>query len=316
MLTQRQIKSSADVGSLPDTALDFLRFVTGFFDVIQQSGPHIYHSALLLTPQSSVIRNLYSHQIHPQASKVVCGIPTSWDSCTASAGAEHKVLDAAWSPCGRFIAASLRGEIQIHDSNTLERLSVFYPPLEFDLPSFEFLAFSLDGRLLAYVCGISNRLVVLPVSAPRLTSILRRNYYHISVWDVQTGVVIINGNIRQFGELVFSGNCRTITVLDRRGTFSTYDGVNGTYICGGNLLASSVFLPGAHWAYEESFRVFTNSESDGKLTVNIQEPRLTSTPPFHVVESFTVPPHGGEFSFSHVFFHASSTTGRVVILDL
>ena len=157
MLTQRQIKSFIDVGSLPDTAVDFLRFVTEFFHVIRQSGPHIYHSALLLTPQSSVVRKLYSHQIRSPVSKVVCGIPTSWDSCTASAGTKRKVIHAIWSPCGQFIAASFQGKIQIHDSNTLEILSVFGLPRIVILPlSFEFLAFSPDGRLLAYAGNTSR----------------------------------------------------------------------------------------------------------------------------------------------------------------
>ena len=279
MLTQRQIKPFVDAGSLPDTAVDFLRFVTEFFDVIRQSGPHIYHSALLLTPQSLVVRKLYSHQIRSPVSKVVNGIPTSWDSCTASAGANYEVLHAAWSPCGRFIAASSKGVIQIRDSNTLEGLSVFNPPRKKYLPSFEFLAFSPDGRLLAYVCKTAARLVVFPVSAPTLTSVPRSKRAYVSVWDVQTGVVIVNIRTSQFGELVFSGNCRTITLLESSGRFRTYDGVDGTDICEGELPASVGFLPDVHWAYEESFRFSTSSKSNGKLTVNIQELRPTSTPP-------------------------------------
>ena len=317
MLTQRQIKPFVDVGSLPDTAVDFLHFVTEFFDIIRQSGPHIYHSALLLTPQSSVVRKLYSDQIRSPVLKIVNGIPASWDSCTASAGAERRVLHAVWSPCGRFIAASFQGVIQIHDSNTLERLSVFNPPLQRDLPFFEFLAFSPDGRLLASVRSVSFWLVIFLVSASTLTFAPRGKDGYISVWDVQTGVAIINIHSNQSGKPVFSGNCRTFTLLGDNGTFGTYDAVNGTYFCKGELPASTGFLPGAHWAYEESFRFSTSSESDGKLTVNIQELRPTSPPPFHVVQSFTVPPHDGQISFSHVSFHASfTTTTGVVILNL
>ena len=291
--------------------------MTEFFDVIRQSGPHIYHSALLLTPQSSVVRKLYSDQIRSPVSKVVNCIPISWDSCTASAGAKRKVLHATWSPCGRFIAASFKGIIQIQDSNTLEKLFVFKPPPKKYLPSFEFLAFSPNGCLLAYVCKIAAWLVVFPVSASTLTSVLRSKIAYISVWDVQTGVVIVNIRTSQFGELVFSGNCRTITLLESYGTFSTYDGVNGAYICEGELPASLGFLPGAHWAYGESFRFSTSSKTDGKLTVNIQELRPTSTPTFHVVESFPVSLLEGEISFSHVSLHASFTTETgVVILDL
>ena len=318
MLTQRQTQSFVDVSPLPNTAVDFLRFVTEFFDVIRQSGPHIYHSALLLAPWSSMIRNLYSQQIRSPVSKIVNAIPASWDLCTASTGADYKVLHAAWSPCGRFIAAGLGTVVQIHDSNTLETLSVLEPSLRIHLASSEFLAFSPDGRLLASILHFSDWLVVFPRICICVDPIPRDR--RISVWDVQTGVVITDIRPNKFGELVFSGNCRTLTLLESRGRFSTYDGVNGTCVCEGRHAAPSGFLPGAHWAHEESFQFFTDSESNGKRMVNIQELRPNSTSPFspfHVVESFPVSPHDGQFSFSHVSFHASFTTEkRVVILDL
>ena len=158
-----------------------------------------------------------------------------------------------------------------------------------------------------------------------LTSVLSSVTAYVCAWDVQTGVVTINIDtdsfnnidIDFFDKLVFSRDCRTITLLDRNGVFNTFDGVNGTYIWGGRLPASTKFLPDAHEVYEESFRVFTSSESDGKLSVRILEFRPTSIFEFHVVESFTVSPYDGEISFSHVSFHASFTTEiGVLILDL
>ena len=94
-----QIKVSVDLGTFFDTVADGLRFVTEFFEVISEPALHIYHSALLLVPVSSMIRKLYSPQIS-SAARAVTGIPTSWDSCTAIAGATLGPRHAVWSPCG------------------------------------------------------------------------------------------------------------------------------------------------------------------------------------------------------------------------
>ncbi|KAF9645707.1 hypothetical protein BDM02DRAFT_3065560, partial [Thelephora ganbajun] len=42
-----------------ELASDCFRFVTGFFEVIDESAPHIYHSALAVSPQTSMVRKLY-----------------------------------------------------------------------------------------------------------------------------------------------------------------------------------------------------------------------------------------------------------------
>ena len=151
-LTRSQIQVSIDVDPLLDIAADCLQFVTEFFEVISLSGSHIYHSALLLAPSSSMVRKLYGKMIRSPVSKIVTGIPTSWDSCTASAGATTSgVGHAVWSPCGQFVAVGLRIAIEIRDSNTLERLSNLNPPggLIKSIP--HSLAFSPNGRLLACI---------------------------------------------------------------------------------------------------------------------------------------------------------------------
>lgn len=77
------------------------------------------------------------------------GIPESWDSCTASVVVETNGCHAAWSPCGRYIAVTSVGGVEIRDSNTLERLSVLRVG---DMEgTFKSLAFSPDGCLLACV---------------------------------------------------------------------------------------------------------------------------------------------------------------------
>ena len=144
-----QIRVVTDAETVLNTAMDCLRFVTEFFEPISQSAHHIYHSALLLSPQSSIIRKLYSQEICPPAARVIIGIPDSWDSCTASAGATTELGYATWSSCGKFIAAGLRGGVEIRDSTTLERISVLKHSgsLESFIP--HSISFSPGGHLLA-----------------------------------------------------------------------------------------------------------------------------------------------------------------------
>ena len=42
-----------------DLAEDCFRFVTGYFEIISASSPHIYHSALVAAPKDSIVRKLY-----------------------------------------------------------------------------------------------------------------------------------------------------------------------------------------------------------------------------------------------------------------
>ena len=141
-----QAKVSIDLGTLIDTTTDGLRFVTEFFEVISESVPHIYHSALPLTPASSIIRKLYG-QWMVSVVRVVTGIPSSWDSCTASAGAASTPRHAIWSPCGQYIAAGLDRDIEVRDSTTLQVCYILKPP-SFEGVCLDLLAFSPDGHQL------------------------------------------------------------------------------------------------------------------------------------------------------------------------
>lgn len=42
-----------------DLTNDCSRFVTQYFGIISISAPHIYHSALVLTPRKSIVQELY-----------------------------------------------------------------------------------------------------------------------------------------------------------------------------------------------------------------------------------------------------------------
>ena len=145
-----QIEVPVDLKTLLDTAADGLRFVTEFFEVISESVPHIYHSALPLAPASSIIRKLNSEQISSVA-RVVTGVSMSWDLCTAIAGAPSEPCHSTWSPCGQFIAVGSERDIEVRDSTTLGMLYVLKPNFENFYPNL--LTFSSDGHLLICAYG-------------------------------------------------------------------------------------------------------------------------------------------------------------------
>ncbi|KAF9645513.1 hypothetical protein BDM02DRAFT_3189660 [Thelephora ganbajun] len=146
-----------------ELANDCFRFVTGLFEVIEESVPHIYHSALPLSPQMSTVRKLYGRHANPMT-RIVHGLPISWDPAIVTM--EYHCIAAGWSPCGRFIAISNgRSTAEIRDAATLKRLTI----LESLGGQIRTLVFSPDARLLmSYTCSPEK----------------------LIIWDLQTGVLI------------------------------------------------------------------------------------------------------------------------------
>ena len=316
-----QIQVSVDVYSLLLTTTDCLRFVTEFFEVISQSAPHIYHSALLLAPKSSVVRRLYGQQIC-SPSRVVTGIPDSWDSCTASLGGTTGVRGAAWSQCGKFIAVCFKDRVAVQNSTTLERVSELRPPTSPVKVTPISLSFSHDGCLLAcvYLPLLEPDMSVLPpISLLILTSVSRLNVCTppcTVVWDIQTGMVIKEIHTWETGKVAFSGDQRTITFIARPNLYA-YDGFSGEQVCEGKLLPSSNHQLGHYWVDEGSLLFATSYGANGELTINIQKLQPASDPPLFLVESFQIPHQVGTFSFSPVSFHASFLDYKgIVILDV
>lgn len=134
-----------------DTATDFLRFVTEFFEVISRSVPHIYQVALLFAPRSSTVRKLYGQYIDLFESGVVTDIPDSWDSRTASDRPMIEVNCAVWSPDGQLVAVGWVDRVELRNPNTLESLSILKPPSSSPgiVLTPQSLAFSPDGHVLA-----------------------------------------------------------------------------------------------------------------------------------------------------------------------
>ena len=137
-----------------DLVNDYFRFVIAFFEVINTSAPHIYHSALPLSPRTSIVRELYKSYARPLA-RVVQGFPISWEPVVTTVSHSGPVDLAVWSPCSRFIAigCSNTGTVEVLDAVTLERLNTLNPLEKTQLPGFPsettlWLSFSLDSRSL------------------------------------------------------------------------------------------------------------------------------------------------------------------------
>ena len=139
----------------------------------------------------------------------------------------------------------------------------------------------------------------------------------LHVWDAQTGAIINETQIWGLGEIAFSGNRKVVHFLEGGYCFYVYDALDGTQLNKGRLSRWSSHQLGAHWAQEDLLSFATSFETDGKLVVNIQELRLTSSASYPAAKLFHVPPHGGTFSFSPASFHASFVTEtEIVVLDV
>ena len=177
-----------------DLVGDCLRFVLASFEVINVSAPHIYHSALPLSPPTSIVRELYKQYACPFA-RVVRGLPSSWEPVLVSVQLRDGVFgQAVWSPCNRFIAAIQDGHTEILDATTLSRHSTFVDP-NGEWGGFP-LNFSADGSFL-----------------------MRFNAEYFASWDFQTGgpLGIITPGLRMEDEDVvssmFSIDGRMVAVL-------------------------------------------------------------------------------------------------------
>ena len=156
-----------------DLANDCFRFVTGYFEIISTSSPHIYHSALVVAPENSIVRKLYEPHTHPFI-RVVCGAPMSWDASIAATTRSSKLETAVWSPCDRFIAITWKHArmVDVLDSTTLQQLQTLESPQ--DIPT--------DSRTLIFSPG-SHILTCSSVGRNFPSSI---ELFVVS-WDLQTG---------------------------------------------------------------------------------------------------------------------------------
>ena len=204
--------------------MDYFYFVTTFFEPINISAAHIYHSALELSPVSSIARKLYYHRHTTPFPKIVVGLISSWDWSIVVSSIDYCESSVAWSPCGQFVVVQTKEAVEIRDALSFELVSTLRPTK----PTSQLtgtLAYSPDGRSLACTCTTT-----------------------IIIWDIQTGEVAKELQYdKPFSDsLVWSSDGRTIgTIVWDQTTHTFYCGVSSetTPSCLNALLRSLTRSP-------------------------------------------------------------------------
>ena len=238
-----------------DLANDCSRFVTGYFEIISASAPHIYHSALVSTPKTSVVRKLYESHLHPFV-RVVHGALISWDSNTATKTRPSHVEVAVWSQCGRFIAIAQHrtAMVDVLDSAALQRLQTLELPQGIST-FWRALVFSPGGLVLT--CSSHNSsdsgqelfVVSWDLQTGGTVSVIRQQVPDINTMGTPSVTYSIDG--KMVGVFVWCFSSSTIFV---------YDVVSGVHVNSHSL--SDPFSNGGPisnglWAHGESFRFAT-----------------------------------------------------------
>jgi hypothetical protein len=232
------------------TARDYFQFVTNFFEVINVSATHLYHSALELSPLSSIVRKIYYHQQPHPSPRVIIGIADSWEPTSAVSTNHSHYLSSTWSPCGQFVAVAAKEAVEIWDALTLKLLSI---PHSTATTRFRHgLAYSPDGYSLA-ACSDTG----------------------IIIWDTKTGGEAINIEAEIIGDglkLVWSLDGKEIGTIssEKWETFivHVYNIATGAILSPGTLHSrSKPYI----WACNSSFQIVVTSGDQNNQTIDIFE---------------------------------------------
>ena len=268
------------------TARDYFQFVTNFFEVINVSATHVYHSALELSPLSSIIRKHYYSKRPYLSPRVITGIKESWGTTTAGSTKHSYYLSSTWSPCGQLVAVVADKVVEIWDALTLRLFSTLHST-DVATKFRHGIAYSPDGHSLA-ACSSTG----------------------IIIWDSQTGgeVTKIKCEVPDSGlTLVWSLDGKTIGAVSRRvfETISvhTYHVTSGIKLSTGILqLWNTPYL----WAHEKSFQIATMAQDHKGWTLNIFEVGSTLTK----IESFPLHINCDFEDFSPAMYRALFSIAR------
>ena len=225
-----------------------------------------------------MVRKLYESHARP-FTRVVHGLPMSWDGSTAATIRPFEIRVTAWSPCDRFIAVTWDDtmKVEILDSVTLQRLQTL-ETLQAQAISTErsALAFSPDGRMLTCFGPCLSDEELFAVS-----------------WDLQTGDVTSairwkrKGRTMKSPPITYLANGKTVGVCCRysrgRNSVDVLDVTSGVRLRSHSLGRS---IPRDIWIHGESLRFIT---INWKKTITIWEVGFTPGAKPTKVETFPTP---------------------------
>ena len=260
-----------------DLVNDCFRFVTGFFEIINESAPHIYHSALPLSPRTSIVRTLYEGHALPMV-RIAHGLPNSWEPSIAATRFSSPIDTAVWSPCSKFIAIAWgksKATIEILDAVTLGRLTT----LDFPLGRTRWLVFSPNAHLLTWFGEKPGKFIS---------------------WEVQTGLLVsaISPDRRGTPLSATYSACETMFGVssrnDRTFTISIYNVHSGTHIYSRSVEGQAL---DEIWTHDRRLR-FATTESE---SITTWETGFTETDTPTEVESLPIP--GDSHRPGHFLLH-------------
>jgi WD40 repeat protein len=245
---------------------DYSRFVITFYDLISTSAPHIYISALPLSPQTSMVHEMYNKYKCPLV-RVVHGLPTSWEPVVATVYNKDFHSAAVWSPCNRFIAVAKSEVVEIHDAVTLNLLHSFRHPQDSGALQ---LSFSPDSHFLTQF-----------------------NYGDIITWDLQTGSSV--GTVMPKGMSVDHRDFSSTYSVDGKMLAILYQGGSGeSYF----IATHNLFTTHTHLYHVLEGRITPPIFTCGKFLqfvtvksrhITLWEVEFTLTHPPAVVQCWTIP---------------------------
>ena len=241
--------------------------MTTFFEPINASATHIYHSALELCPVSSAIRRLYYGRNNRIAHlpRVVVGTPDSLDPVISFSGKDHDYRSCSSSPCGQFVAAQRGEAVEIRGRHTFELVTIV-EPAEATLRLTGPLAYSPDTRSLACASDVS-----------------------VVVWDVQTGGIAQQIECRTDNiSMEWSPDGRKIVTIGdwEAPSVNTYDIATGAALSIGKFRSrDSLHL----WRYNGSLLVTAMRINLGTVSIDTFEVgnSLTKIHSFRILGSFS-----------------------------